>query len=384
MNFSCVQENLSQALQIVSHIAVKNNSLPILNNVLLKIEDKELKLITTNLEMAIICRVRAKVESGGEYTVPSHLFNDYLSIASSGRVDVELKDSGLSVQTSDNDKTLIKGSSAADFPVIPSVDRNLVFGVLVEDFKKMIQQVLFSASKNEARPELCGVLFNFNPDYKQGFVVCAATDSYRLAEKEVKMIINQNKNYSQASKKIIIPAKVLQEVTRIISLFHEEIEENPPLEIIISESQVLFSYGPVEIISRLVEGQYPDYRQIIPANFKSSVELTVTEWIKRIKAASFFSNLGINGVSLKIKSGNEQRVVFASMNGQLGEHSSEALGRIEGEENEILLNYRYLLDGLAALGAEEAVLKIISADSPCLLQAKGKEGYLYIIMPIRQ
>lgn len=382
MKYSCTQENLSQALQIVSHVASKNSALPILNNVLLKIENKELKLITTNLEMAITCKVRAKIEEEGEYTVPSSLFTEYLSIASRGKVDVESKEIGLQIQTSDNDKTLIKGIIASDFPLIPQINRNYVVGILVEDFKKIVQQVLFATSKNEARPELCGVLMNFNSEQKPGFVVCAATDSYRLAEKQVKLMADEK--YNKENKKIIVPAKALQEVMRIISVYHEDMEENPPLEMIVADNQIMFSYGPVEIVSRLVEGQYPDYRQIIPASFKTAVDFTLSDWIKHIKAASLFSNLGINGVSLKILAGSDQKVTFTSTNGQLGDHSSEVLCKIEGENNEVLLNYRYLLDGLANLGAEEGILKIISAEAPCLLEPKGKEGYLYIVMPIRQ
>lgn len=382
MKFSCTQENLSQALQIVSHITVKNNSLPILNNVLLKIENKELKLVTTNLEMAINCKVRAKTEEDGEYTAPANLFNEYIAVASNGKVDVESKESGLLVQTADNDKTLIKGSPATEFPLIPQVERDLVFGILVDDFKKIAQQLLFAASKNEARPELCGIFFNFNPENRQGSVVCAATDSYRLAEKEVKMVVGDK--YSKENKKVIVPAKALQEVLRITAAFHEDLEDNPPLEVIVAENQIMFSYGPVEIISRLVEGQYPDYRQIIPTNFKTTVEVTTSEWIKRIKAASIFSNIGINGVDIKFFAGNEQKAVFTSMNGQLGEHTSEMLVKVDGENNGILLNHRYLLDGLSAMGAEEGYLKLITPDSPCVLQPKGKEDYLYIVMPIRQ
>jgi len=382
MKFSCTQENLSQALQIVSHLSVKNNSLPILNNVLLKIENKIVTLTTTNLEMAINCKVRARVDEDGEYTVPSSLFNEYLSILSPCNIDIETKENSLSITTSDSDKTLIKGIPAADFPLIPQIEKETIYGVLVDDFKDVARQVLFAASKNEARPELCGVFFNFNPDYKPGFLVVAATDSYRLAEKEIKIAIGEK--YSKVAKHVIVPSRALQEVLRIISTFHNDLEGNPLLEITITDNQILFSYGTVEVFSRLVEGQYPDYRQIIPATFKTTVDFTISEWIKHIKAASIFSNIGISGVNLKIKGGNEQKTSFASTSGQLGEHTSETLSRIDGEDNEILLNYRYLQDGLSALSAEEGLLKLISSDSPCLLLPKGRDGYLYIIMPIRQ
>ncbi len=382
MRFSCTQENLSQALQVVSHIASKNSALPILKNVLLRADNKELRLITTNLEMAVTCRVRAKVEEDGDYTVPSSLFNEYLAIASKGKVDVDAKEVGLAIETADNDKTLIKGAAASDFPLIPQISKEVVCGLLVDDFKKMVQQVLFAASRNEARPELCGILINFNPEDKDGYAVFAATDSYRLAEKQVKLMVGER--YSKSNRRVIVPARALQEVMRIVSVYHEDIEDNPPLEMSITDNQILFSYGPVEIISRLVEGQYPDYRQIIPTNFKTVVSFNTAELIKRIKAASLFSNLGINGVDLKIFGGNDQKIVLTSMNGQLGDHVSEILCNIDGENNNSLLNFRYLLDGLANLTDEYGFLKITSPESPCVIQPKNNSNYLYIVMPIRQ
>lgn len=365
---------------MVSHIASKNISLPILNNVLLKIENKELKLITTNLEMAIGCRIRAKIEEEGEFTVPSKLFADYLAVSPPGRVDVELKGTDLAIQTG-ADKTSIKGNEASEFPLIPQLEKNRVYGFKAEDFKKMLQQVLFAASRNEARPELGGVNLSFN-SYKKGFLVAAATDSYRLAEKEV--MILEGEKYSQEITGAIVPARALQECLRVISTFHEELEEELPVELVAGEGQIMFSYGSVEITSRLVAGQYPDYRQIIPASFKTTINFNVSEWMRRIKAASLFSNVGINGINLEFKAGSEQKAVISATNSQFGAHTSEVLCQIEGEDNQILLNYRYLLDGLMGLSAEEAVLKLNSADSPCLLTAKDGSGYLYIIMPIKQ
>lgn len=381
MKFSCTQENLSQGLQIVSHIATKNISLPILSNVLIKIDNKELKLITTNLEIAITCRIRAKVEKDGDYTVPAQLFNEYLSVISGNRVDIESKPEGINVST-DDDKTMIKGNKSTDFPLIPRLEKNNFYGILVNDLKNTLQQLMFAVSKNEARPELTGVLFHFNPEYKQGFLICAATDSYRLAEKSTKLM--NSANYSQAEKKVIVPVRVLQEVSRIISSFRDDVEEELPVEITVADNQIMFSYGPVEIISRLIEGQYPDYRQIIPQNFKTEINFSAADWMRRIKAASFFSNIGINGINIVLKSGAEQKATFTSTNGQLGDHNSQTLCKINGEDNQVLINYRYLLDGLSNLGSENGVLKLISPESPCVLEAKDKPDYLYIIMPIKQ
>lgn len=382
MKFSCTQENLYQGLQVVGHATGKNNSLPILNNVLLKIENKELRLLSTNLEIAVSATVRAKTEEDGDITVPAKLLLEYISVCPQGRVDVELKGADIKVQTQ-NDTTTIKGVSSQDFPLIPSINKNISYGLGAQDFKQALQKVMFAVSKNEARPELCGVFMDFN-SIKEGVLTLAATDSYRLAEKKVSLLGNfGERGYAKDAQKVIVPGKTIQEVLRVIGLFHED-ENQTPLEITIQDNQIVFSYGTVEIYSRLIEGKYPDYTQIIPRQFKTSVYVQVGEWIKRIKAASLFSNTGVQGVVFEFVSGNDQKVVISSVSGQTGEHTSTVLSKIDGENNKITLNYRYLLDGLMNLFVEEAEFQIVSSESPCVLRPKGSEDYLYIIMPIRQ
>lgn len=378
MKFSCLQENLAQGLQVVGRISNKNINLPILNNVLI-IADENLKLISTNLEIAVTCVIRAKIEEKGSFTIPAKLLTDYIDVINQGRIDLELKENEVLIKTG-NDQSKIKGTTANDFPVIPNFTRENKYSLSVEGFKRMVQQVLFSAAKTESRPGLSGLLFDFNPEGRNGVLVVAATDSYRLAEKELKITSGAPSN-----QKIIVPAKTIQELLRIVSSYHPDLEGETPLEVIINENKVLFVYGPVELTSRLIDGRYPNYRQIIPTSFKTVVNLSIGELIKRVKAASLFSNVNASsGVSLDFKANQDQKVVISSVNGQMGESWSEMLCLVNGEDNKTLLNSRYLLDGLMNLGAEEAVLKIISGDSPCLLTAKDGTDYLYIIMPIRQ
>lgn len=382
MKFSCTQENLHHGLQIVGHATSKNNSLPILNNVLLKIENKELRLFSTNLEIAISATVRAKIEDEGDITVPAKLLLEYLSVCPPGRIDVELIGTDIKVQTQ-NDTTLIKGVISQDFPLIPPISKTVFYGLVVQEFKQALQKVMFAVSKNESRPELCGVFLDFNST-KEGVLTLAATDSYRLAEKKTPLMVSfGEKQYSKEIQKIIVPGKTIQEVLRVIGLFHED-DAQTPLEIAIQENQIVFSYGTVEIYSRLIEGKYPDYTQIIPNQFKTSVQIQVSDWIKRIKAASLFSNTGVQGVVFDFLSGNEQKVVISSVSGNVGEHTSSLLSKIEGENNKITLNYRYLLDGLMNLFVEECELRVVSSESPCVIRPKGDQDYLYIVMPIRQ
>lgn len=382
MKFSCTQENFYQGLQVVGHATSKNNSLPILNNVLLKIENKELRLLSTNLEIAVSATVRAKIEEDGDVTAPAKLLLEYLSVCSQGRVDVELKGSDLKIQTQ-NDTTIVKCVSSQDFPLVPPINKIVSYGLGAQDFKEALQKVMFAVSKNEARPELCGVYMDFCFS-KEAVLTLAATDSYRLAEKKTPLLGNfGDKQYSKEPQKVIVPGKTIQEVLRVVGLFRED-ENQTPIEITIQDNQIVFSYGTVEIYSRLIEGKYPDYTQIIPHQFKTKIQVQVSEWIKRIKAASLFSNTGVQGVVFNFLGGNEQKVVISSISGQTGEHTSSVLSKIEGEDNKITLNYRYLLDGLMNLFVEEAEFHIVSSESPCVLRPKGSEDFLYIIMPIRQ
>lgn len=382
MKFSCTQENLFQGLQAVGHISGKNNSLPILNNVLLKIENKELVLLSTNLEIAVSVTVRAKIEEEGEITIPAKLFLEYISVCPQGRIDIEVKGTEVSVHTQ-NDISVIKGISSQDFPLIPTSNKANLYGVSVSEFKTALQRTMFAVSKNEARPELCGVFFDFN-SLKENELVFAATDSHRLVEKRIPTLgVFGEKTYHKEPQKAIVPGKTIQEVLRIISLFHED-DSEPPLEISIQENQIVFLYGSVEIYSRLIEGKYPDYTQIIPHQFKTTILIQTSEWIKRIKAASLFSNTGVQGVTFTVLGGNEQKVILNSVSGQVGEHTSSILSRVEGENNKITLNFRYILESLMNMLSEEVELQIISSDSPCVLRPKKSTDYLCIIMPIRQ
>lgn len=383
MKFSCTQENLYLGLQVVGHITNKNNTLPILNNVLLKIENKELRLLSTNLETAVETVVRSKIEDEGDIAIPAKLFLEYVSVCPPGRIDVELIGADIKVQTQ-NDTTVIKGVLTQDFPIIPPINKTIVYGVPIDGFKKALQKVMFAMSKNESRPELCGVLMDLNFS-KEGVLTLAATDSFRLAEKTTPLLACfGEKQYAKEAQKIIVPGKTIQEALRVLNLFHED-EKQTPVEIIVHENQVMFSCGVVEIYSRLVEGKYPDYKQIIPHQIKTTVQLRVSEWIKRIKAASLFSNTGVQGVVFEFLSGNEQKTTINSVSGQTGEHTSSVLSKVEGDSNKITLNYRYLLEGLMNLFVEDAEIQIVSSESPCVLRSKDhSDSYLYIIMPIRQ
>jgi len=375
MKIFSLQENLKQGLFIVGHIAGKNVNLPILNNIMIKIEGGNIKMLATNLEIGIVTMVRGKIEKEGAYTVDAKIISECINLLPNKKVGLELKDGVLAVD-SDNYKVKIRGQSAEEFPLIPEVDKKNYYSAPIEEFKKAVTQVMFAVSLSESRLELSGVMFNFNG----AGLTLAATDSYRLAEKNIKIKTN-----NREEKKIIVPAKTLQELIRILSGFQASAVEAEDQEIkfYISENQILFTCGSTELVSRLIEGQYPDYQQIIPTTSKTKAISQRAELIRAVKLASLFSKTGINDINLDFPKGKNQ-VVVSSVSGQTGENVTSLEAKVSGEDNGIVVNYRYLLDGLNNIDSELVRLEIVDGNTPCLLKSDKETDYLYIIMPIKQ
>ncbi|MFA6227689.1 MAG: DNA polymerase III subunit beta [Patescibacteria group bacterium] len=379
MKLSCTQENLNQAINITSHIAGKNSNLPILANILIKAENNNLTLSATNLEVGVTVNIRSKVENNGEFSIDAKLLNNYISLLPKDRIDLELINEELKVQCQ-KQKTKIKGQNTSDFPLIPKIEKENPYIISAKKLRDAIYSVFFSAANSELRPELSGVLMDFS-DNK---LILAATDSYRLAEIKIDYIENNKNSKSNNNEKVIIPAKSLQEISRILSVFKDddnlEVIEN--IEIYTNENQIMFVYNGVEFISRLIDGQYPDYNQIIPIECPNKLKVNINELIKAVKTASLFVKNGVFDIKLDYnKSPNE--LIITSSSSQTGENESVVEMEKIGQGGEIILNYKYLLDGLQVLTSEKAEFSISDPNNPCIIRGEDN-NYLYLIMPIRQ
>ncbi|MFH1030545.1 MAG: DNA polymerase III subunit beta [bacterium] len=385
MLLSCLQENLSHGLNIVSHISDKNTSLPILNNILIKTENKNIKLISTNLEIGINCSIRGKVEEDGEITIPGRILADYISLLPNEKVDITLKNDDVQI-TCDTYATKIKGMPSSDFPLLPSIkkEESAFCEVAINDLKEAIGQVVFAIATNEARPEISGIYVSA----KENILTLAATDSYRLAEKKVKILARKN---VENNINTIIPYKTLNELGRILSAIGRDDEmskEQETISIYLTDNQILFSCKNIELISRTIDAKYPDYKQIIPSEFKTTAVIDVKPLANAVKAASLFTRVGIYDISLLFDP-TTNKLKISSLNNQLGENKSEIEGTIEGDHVELILNFRYLLDGLQNIGAEKILFKITDRVKPCVLSPLSQDGkeiedYIYLIMPIKQ
>lgn len=374
MKFTCTRDNLSNALDLVSGIASKQTNLPILLNILITVSESKVELVSTDLEIAVRVHVRAKVEAEGSFTVPAKTMADFIRLLSDDQVVISLEGQELKI-TSGNSSTKIKGMPADDFPIIPPLEEDHHYVLDPHVFKDALARVLVAVAKNEIRPELSGMCMNLFSERYSGLTL-AATDSYRLAEEKV--LVKQGEDTFSC----IVPSRTVGEMIRLISLTKDE-EANEPVRLWLSGKQIAIRMGKCEMTSRLVDGRYPDYPQIIPTQFKTKAFLPVDLLVKKIKAASLFTMSGVNAVSFVLKP-KDGVVEISSLSTQTGEHASSIEATVEGEENTILLNHRYTLDGLNHMGDADVEFAMNSADTPCLFRAKKNQNFLYIVMPIRQ
>lgn len=382
MKFSCTQENLNQALVLASHLATKDVNLPILSNILIKDEAGVLVLVSTNLEMGVRCEVRGKVEGSGSFTVPARVLSEYVALLPRDRVDMELQENTVQITCGAN-QTKIKGEPATEFPLIPAVERQVEYQIDANELLVGIQQVVFAAATSESRPEIAGVLFYFKPEAKQ--LILAATDSYRLSEKQLKLV-----GGAGVERRIIVPTRTLQEVQRALAAMSKEKDGEAGLmvTVAITENQIVFNYQNWELISRIVEGQYPDYHPIIPAASATQVVVAVGDLLKATKSASLFSQTGVNDVFLRVMT-DKNEIAVSSTNTQVGENTSGLPAAITGKDNEVVLNHRYLIDGLNAIDTPEALLELVDNNTPVIIRptrmdTETPRDHLYLVMPIKQ
>ncbi|MEK7673171.1 MAG: DNA polymerase III subunit beta [Patescibacteria group bacterium] len=367
MKLFCTQKDLDYAINIVSKAISPNNTLPVLNNILLKAEGKKLYFSSTNLEIAISCVIDADVRGEGSITVPAKLLSGYVALLTDEKVELSLVE-GLNLAiNSSNSSTKIKCISSDEFPLIPKVEKGQEFGIKIDTFYEAINQVVFAASMNTSRPVLSGVLM-----YSVGDEIkLVATDSYRLAEKGIKL-----------EKKItdeiycIIPARTMMELAKVISK-----AQGKEVKVNVSKNQILFTVDGIELISRLIEGKFPDYEKIIPKGTLTKVEVSVEDLSLVLKRVGLFARENNNSIKLSVT--NDGKMLVASEETKVGEEKAEVVIKITGENNKISLNGQYLLDVLTYITDDKVELVMNDKSSPGLIRPIKEDNYVYIIMPLK-
>lgn len=362
MKLQVTQENLSKALSSVARVANSRGTLPILSNVLLKTVDGRLSIAATNLDIAITHYIGSKVSEEGSITVPARLMQDFVGSLPVGVIELKLDDYKLHINA-DKYNSTINGISAEDYPVMPAIADGTSWKVPGKLLKQSLQQVVVAASSDEARPVLTGVYWHTH----EGRLYMVATDSYRLAEKSL-ISIDQEVD-------LLIPASALQDLLRIIGDYDEDVVVTH------DDQQVLFTVGDVELVTRLIEGKYPDYRKLIPRSFASDASLKRSELVNITKVSSLFARESAGSVTLDLDA-EAQQVSIRSIASQIGENTASATAAITNA-GAITLNSRYILDALQALGGEDVQVAFNGKLEPCILTDPKAKDYLHVIMPLK-
>jgi len=365
MKLQVTQENLNRALGTVARVANTRNTLPILANILLKTVNNRLSIAATNLDIAITDYIGAKVTEEGSVTVPARLMQDFVGSLPAGVIDLELEDNKLHIKT-EHYKSVINGIPADDFPVMPAIEGGLSWKIAGPMLKKALQQVAFAASNDESRPVLTGVYLHTI----EGRLYMAATDSYRLAEKDLGPVQTGDQNFQ-----LLIPVTAMQDLLRIVSDFSEEVEVTH------DDQQILFRVGDVDLVARLIEGKYPDYRKLVPATFNTTALLKRSDFINVTKVSSLFARESAGSVTLIVDDVKKELSIHAIAS-QLGENDAAAAAEVTGGGS-ITLNSRYLLDGLQAFGGDSVQFCFNGKLEATMLQDLAVDDYIHIIMPLK-
>ena len=362
MKLQVTQENLNRALGSVARVANSRGTLPILANVLIKTDNNRLSLSATNLDIAITHYIGAKVKQTGSITVPARLMQDFVGSLPDGVIQLDLQETKLHV-TTDQYQSVVNGIVADYFPVMPAIADGKTWEIKGELFKKSLQQVVFAASGDETRPVLTGVLLQTH----DGKLHMAATDSYRLAEKQ----LGANKHDIH----LLIPASAMQDLLRVLS------DDDEKVTIIHNDQQALFKVGDIELVTRLVDGKYPDYRKLIPSKFTTQATLKRADLVNVTKVSSLFARESAGSVTIEVNEASKQ-LSIRSVASQLGENTATAPAKAKGSGS-ITVNSRYLLDGLSALSGDEVTFGFNGKLEPTLLTDANSPDYRHIIMPLK-
>ena len=374
MKVTILKENLNNGLNIVSRVVGKNLTLPILNNILISTEKNFLNLSATDLELAIQYWTLIKKEKEGKITIPAKIFSNFINFLPEKKLTLEVKNQILYIDC-ENYSTKIKGSNAEEFPIIPKIEDKSPLELNTSFLCEGLSQVVDFSTPNQTRPELSGVYFNF----QKNRVVLTTTDSFRLAEKVLLFEKKIDKEYS-----FILPQKTVRELINIFS------EKKEKLKLYISPNQVLFEYPMIEIphpqiqvISRLIEGEYPDYQEIIPKKYEIQIILPKDIFLNQIKTASIFSGKS-NEIKIKVR---KEGIEILSQNPEFGESRTFLPGKVNysssPKEMEVVFNYRFLIDGLLKITSSKVIFELNGEEGPAVLKPDDDPYYLYIVMPIK-
>lgn len=365
MHISCTQENLAKGVAAVNRIVGVRSTLPILSHMLLATDKGRLTISGTDLEVALIVSIGAKVEKEGSITVPARLLADFVSSNQDKTIDLSVENTQITAK-SDHVTAHLNGLDAEDFPLIPDVTSDQSYQIQPSDLKEAINHVVFATALDETRPVLTGVLCTLH----RSSLTLVATDSYRLAERTIPLMKPAPKDVS-----CIIPARTLSEVGRLLEISKDSVT------VTIAQTQVSFSFGSCTLISRILEGTYPDYKQIIPKKTTTTAQVSLGALQSALKLASSFSRDVSHNIRIVFSPNNPITITATSAN--IGDTSNTVDSTTTGETLEIAFNAKFILDILAVMPGDSVTIHCAGKVSPALIIPSSRNDYRTLVMPLR-
>lgn len=370
---TCLKENLKENLDHALRIVKYNSTLPILNNILITTDKGRLRISSTDLEIGFSSLISSKIEKEGSITVPAQLLSQFVNNLPNKRITLEQKDLKLHLNC-DNIKASINGLSAEDFPIIPKLNNSSVLNINSKILKSVLSSVINSSALSDSRPEISGVYIKIEPDQ----IKFVATDSFRLAhkilflseemKKKVKIDISKLRN-------VILPLRTANEIMRILG------DKDSNVEITIDQNQIKFEFDDLYLVSRLVEGSYPDYEAIIPKSFETKCYVLKNDLEEVVKLAGCFSSR-LNDVILKTNSEKSYLEVFSNHT-EFGNHEARINAEVKGKDVSIVFNWRYVLDGLKNTSEDDLIFEFNGDLKPAMIKPVKETDFFYVLMPIK-
>lgn len=366
MKLECVKEKLHMAVSKAEKIVGKNINLPVLSCLLFETKGNNLIIKSTNLDLGLEISIPVKVEEGGKVAVPANIISSFLNNLNDDKnIILETTDNILKISTPISEAS-IKILPPDDFPTVPMVDNEKTCKINSKDLINGIRSVIYSSSLSSVKPELASVYIHTNEDN----LIFVATDSFRLAEKMIKMRKNIDLN------NVLIPFKNAADILKIIDNTDTDIEINS------TKNQISFVFNGIYIVSRVIDGVFPDYKQILPKEEKTKVVLLKQDLINSLKISNIFSD-SFNQMNINVKKG-EKTIKVRTKNNNIGENTNKIDANIEGEDIEVNFNYKYIVDCLPSIASDSVSLSFNGINKPLVVRGTSEKSFTYLVMPMNR
>jgi len=366
MKIECVKEKLHMAVSKAEKVVGKNINLPVLSCLLFETKGNNLIIRSTNLDLGLEITIPVKVEESGKIAVPANIISGFLNNLNDDKnIILETVENTLKIYTPTSEAN-IKTFSPEDFPTVPMIDNEKTCKISSKDLINGIKSVIYSSSQSSVKPELSSVYIYTNEDN----LIFVATDSFRLAEKTVKTRKNIDLN------NVLIPFKNASDILKIIDNTDTEIEINS------TKNQISFVFNGIYLVSRVIDGVFPDYKQILPKEEKTKVVLLKQDLINSLKISNIFSD-NFNQMNISVKKG-EKTIKVKTKNNNIGENTNKIDANIEGEDIEVNFNYKYIVDCLPSIMSDSVSLSFNGINRPLVVRGGSEKTFTYLVMPMNR